>query len=226
MIFKNQFVQLDPQRHDRQNFDCGEAELNTFLKRYANQNAKTNISRTFVLPRREANADGKHSILAFFSLTMGTIERQELDTQTAKRFPRYPIPVFIIGQLAVDKSKQGKGAGKITLFAAYMQIWSLYTTMGIGSFVVVDCLNASAEAFYQRQHFLEMGIHNGRKRMVLPITEVFLTMAQALASSESGKNFKAAELEPLLAALEQPIAKQPTLRQLFQKVLSEIKPNA
>lgn len=215
MISNNQFVQLDTEKHERQTFDCGEDELNTFLKRYANQNAKTNISRTFVLPRREPNENGKHPILAFFSLTMGTIDRNDLAPKIVKRFPRYPIPVFIIGQLAVDKSKQGKGAGKITLFAAYMQIWNLYTTLGIGSFVVVDCLNDFAEEFYRRQAFLDMGTYNERKRMYIPITEVFNTIKAAIKSDKNLAELTDTELEHLLAPIESPIAKQSTLRELL-----------
>ncbi len=202
MISNNQFVQLDTEKHERQTFDCGEDELNIFLKRYANQNAKTNISRTFVLPKREPNENGKHSILAFFSLTMGTIARSDLAPEVAKRFPRYPIPVFVIGQLAVDKSKQSKGAGKITLFAAYMKIWKLYTTLGIGSFVVVDCLNDFAEEFYRRQAFLDMTIVNKRKRMYLPITEVFNTIAAAIKNDENLAKLTDTEIEHLLAKIE------------------------
>lgn len=215
MISNNQFTQLDTEKHERQTFDCGEDELNTFLKRYANQNAKTNISRTFVLPRRESNENGKHPILAFFSLTMATIARSDLDPKLVKRFPRYPIPVFVIGQLAVDKSKQGKGAGKITLFAVYMQIWNLYTTLGIGSFVVVDCLNDFAEAFYRRQAFLDMSTFNERKRMYLPITEVFKTIAAAIKDDKNLSKLTDIEIEYLLATIESPIAKQPTLRDIL-----------
>ena len=220
MISNNQFVQLDTDKHERQAFDCGEDELNTFLKRYANQNAKTNISRTFVLPRREPNENGKHSILAFFSLTMGTIARSDLSPKIVKRFPRYPIPVFVIGQLAVDKSRQGKGAGKITLFAAYMKIWNLYTRLGIGSFVVVDCLNDFAEEFYRRQAFLDMTTVNGRKRMYLPIAEVFNTIATAIKTDESLAKLTDTEIEHLLTEIESPSVKQPTLRDILIKAQS------
>ena len=53
----------------------------------------------------------------------GAVERETLPEQAAKRLPRYPSPVSLIAQLAVDKNMHGSGLGKITLVKALEYLW-------------------------------------------------------------------------------------------------------
>jgi hypothetical protein len=41
-----EFVELDKSVHDRDSFDCGETELNTFIKKQAAKHMHAGISRT------------------------------------------------------------------------------------------------------------------------------------------------------------------------------------
>ena len=92
----------------REDFDCGIDELNDYLKKYARQNARKGIAKTFV-----AIADIETRIvLGYYSVSMDKIEFESLPTEYRRKIPRYPLPAMLIGKLAVDISIQGRGLGK------------------------------------------------------------------------------------------------------------------
>ena len=49
MKFGEKFVELEKGIHDRISFDCGEEDLNSFLKTQAVKHMKAGVSKTFVL---------------------------------------------------------------------------------------------------------------------------------------------------------------------------------
>ncbi len=69
--------------HNRQGFDCGEQDLNSYLRNTARQHDEKGISRTFVLVD-----DGNPSeILGFFSLASCEILVEKLPRKYAKKYP-------------------------------------------------------------------------------------------------------------------------------------------
>jgi hypothetical protein len=56
-------------KHDRSHFDCGEPDLNSYLKKFARQNAQNNISQTFVASYLVV--DAKHDRAKKFYLQYG-----------------------------------------------------------------------------------------------------------------------------------------------------------
>ena len=94
------FVKLDKTIHDRNSFDCGKDELNAFLQKKAAAHSKLDISRTMVLPADIQQPNGKFEICSFYTSSMTTISREVLPNQLAKRLPVYPIPVFLLAQMA------------------------------------------------------------------------------------------------------------------------------
>ena len=50
MSWSKTFEELDKSVHDRNSFDCGELELNVFIKTQAAKHMQAGISRTMVLP--------------------------------------------------------------------------------------------------------------------------------------------------------------------------------
>lgn len=171
MSFGEKFVELDKAQHDRASFDCGEPELNQFLQMYALKHTKAGISRTLVLPSKQVLSDGKTAICAFYSLAPSTIERNTLPNALAKKLPRYPVPVFLLAQLAVDKKFHGQGLGKISLLHALKYLYEASRYMPAYA-VVVDCLSNSAETFYSQYGFQELCKHNGRMRLFMPMSTI------------------------------------------------------
>ena len=166
-----QFVDLDKTLHDRDTFDCGEPELNTFIRQFAAKHIQAGISRTMVLPSQQKLANGKSPICAFYTVAPSAIRRQTLPTKIAKKLPHYPVPVFLLAQLAVDKHYQGQGLGKITLIQALEYLWRVNQHLTAYA-VVVDCLNQSAQNFYQQFGFELLDEDNSKTRLFLPMKTI------------------------------------------------------
>ncbi len=171
MSWANEFVELSKSRHDRNSFDCGESELNVFIKTQAYKHMQAGISRTLVLPSAQPLLNQKYAICAFYSVTPSSISRETLPLQLAKKLPRYPIPVFLLAQLAVHKEFHGAGLGKVSLIRALRYLWDVNHHMKAYA-IVVDYLNDSAQHFYTKFGFEVLCDHNGRTRLFLPMKTV------------------------------------------------------
>lgn len=171
MSYTNTFVELDKSLHDRSSFDCGEKELNTFIQTQAAKHMKAGISLTMVLPASNHLPNQKLSICAFYSIAPSAISREVLPNSMAKKLPHYPVPVFLLAQLAVHHEFHGKGLGKVSLIKALEYLWKINSHMRAFA-VVVDCLTEQAETFYRKYGFEVLCEINGRVRMFMPIKTV------------------------------------------------------
>ena len=88
-----------------------------------------------------------------------------------KKLPRYPIPVFLLAQLAVHKEFHGGGLGKVSLIKALEYLWEINSHMRAYA-IVVDCLTEQAESFYAKYGFEVLCEINGRVRMFIPMKTV------------------------------------------------------
>lgn len=167
MTFAGKFVELKKNAHDREGFDCGNQELNDFLRTKAAKHRKLKISRTMVLPAAVSAQSLLCAIQSYYTTSLLTIERKALPG--GNRLPQYPVPVFLIGRLAVAKELKGLGLGKITLIKA---LESLYNTIPDIQTVaiVVDPIDADADAFYR--HFNFQPLLDSRDRLFLPMGDV------------------------------------------------------
>lgn len=165
------FEELNKRVHERDAFDCGEPELNLFLKQSAAKHMLAGVSRTLVLPAARALPNGKFAICSFYTITAAVISRGTLPHQQARKLPAYPVPVFLIAQLAVDHHYHGQGLGKITLIKALQFLWQVNASMRAFA-IIVDCLHQNAEAFYLKYGFEVLCQHQGKTRMFLPMKTV------------------------------------------------------
>lgn len=171
MSWSREFVELDKGIHDRASFDCGETELNLFIQTQASKHMQAGISRTMVLPASNPLPNQKIPICAFYSIAPGSICRDTLPKALVKKLPRYPIPVFLIAQLAVHREFQGEGLGKICLVNALKYLWEINAHMRVYA-IIVDCLTDAPEKFYAKYGFEVLCEHNGKVRMFLPMKTV------------------------------------------------------
>lgn len=171
MSYTRTFVDLDKLIYDRESFDCDEPELNNFIRTQATRLMDAGISKTMVLPASVSLPNGKTPICAFYSISPTSIKREDLPDNFAKKLPRYPIPVFLLAQLAVHKEFKGFGLGKVALVNALEYFYNISAHMPAYA-VVVDCLNKNAESFYLKYGFQELCKYDERSRLFIPMKQV------------------------------------------------------
>ncbi len=171
MKFGEKFVELEKGVHDRVSFDCGEEELNSFLKTQAIKHMKAGVSKTFVLQATAPLPNNKYPLCSYFTVAPSSIKKTSLPAKQAKKLPHYPIPVFLLAQLAVHKDCQGQSLGKITLIKALEFLWKINSQMCAYA-IIVDCLNETVQQFYTKYGFQVLCSQNGKTRMFIPMKTV------------------------------------------------------
>lgn len=138
-------------QHDRKSFDCGEHSLNQYLHRYASQDIRRRVNRVFVA----SPPDATQQVIGYYSLSAGGLDATDLPEEFRRRLPRYPVPVVLLGRLAVAKSHQGKGLSAILIADALQRIVQASRVMAVFA-VIVDALNDRVAEFYQQFGFIPL----------------------------------------------------------------------
>lgn len=130
--------------HDRAAFDCGNADLNLYLQRYARQNHESNGAKCFVA----VPADKPSRILGFYTLSPASLEYARTPALAKQGLARYDVPVFRLGRLAVDISVRGRGlGGSLLLRAAERCIRVARDVGGVG--LLIDAKDDRAALWYE-----------------------------------------------------------------------------
>ncbi len=139
---------LQPKRHDRDGFACGEPSLDVYLQRQAAQHHRAGISTTHVL----VDDTERSWILGYYSLSAAQLLLAELQEADRKRLPAYPVPAIRMGRLAVAEAAQGHGHGDYLLAHAVARCLNLRAQLGV-RVLLVDALHEKAAAFYRAYGF-------------------------------------------------------------------------
>ncbi len=152
--------QLD--KHDREEFSCGIAELDRYLQIQASQDIKKNMSVTYVLTEK-----GNDGILGYYSLSTIGIFPGELPNYVIKKLPKYPmLPGVLLGRLAVDERYKGNGLGSFLLVDALRRSIAVSKQIGIVA-VIVEAKNEAAIKFYS--HFGFLIFPENKFRLFIPL---------------------------------------------------------
>ena len=127
--------------HDIADFDCGVASLNHWLERRAAANQISGASRTFV-----ACEDRK--VVGYYALASSAIAPVAASGRFRRNMPD-PIPVVVLGRLAVATSLHGHGLGRDLFQDAALRVIHAADAIGIRG-MVVHTLSEEAKAFYLR----------------------------------------------------------------------------
>lgn len=130
--------------HNRTAFDCGEAELNAYLKRYARQNHETGGAKTFV-----AVSEADDAILGYYSVTFTALDYNQVPEHLRRGLGRYEFPVYRLGRLAVDQSVQGQGLGGKLLMRAGIRCLRVAEDVG-GFGLLIDAKNEQVANWYRQ----------------------------------------------------------------------------
>jgi GNAT superfamily N-acetyltransferase len=124
--------------HDLVEFDCGEPALNDWLRNRALK-SESRFARTYVV------CEGRR-VIAYYCVSAGSVERMAAPGKIRRNAPD-PIPVSIIGRLAVTHSHAGKGLGADLLADALRRIAMASMSIGIGA-ALVHAKDDRARRFY------------------------------------------------------------------------------
>jgi GNAT superfamily N-acetyltransferase len=124
--------------YELERFDCGESEINAWLKQRALKN-ESRFSRTFVV------CDG-NDVVGYYCISAGSVEREAAPGLIRRNAPD-PVPVAMIGRLGVSRSIAGKGLGADLLNDALSRIATVSQTIGIAA-VLVHAKSDAAKRFY------------------------------------------------------------------------------
>ena len=132
--------------HVLTSFDCGQADLNSWLLKHAFQNQGASAAQTYV-----GLVDG--DLVGYYSLAVGQVEYAEAPERLQKGLARHPVPIMLLARLAVHKDWQGKGIGKALLKDAVLRTMQAADIAGIRA-LAVHAKDDQARHYYEQFDFL------------------------------------------------------------------------
>lgn len=129
--------------HDRNAFDCGDAAMNEFLRRYARQNHEAGGAKTFLAID---NAD-KTTVLGFYSLAPGGLAYADTPELLRRGLARHDVPGFRLARIATHVRLQGRGLGGQLLAAAGRRCLRVAAEVG-GVILIIDAKSDRAADWY------------------------------------------------------------------------------
>ncbi|MBS3780064.1 MAG: GNAT family N-acetyltransferase [Desulfovermiculus sp.] len=129
--------------HNRKSFDCGQNDLNAFLRHHARKSHVHGGAKTFVAVK---SAD-RQSLLGFYSIAPACIAFDRTPLRVRRKLARHDVPVFRLARLAVDCSVQGNGlGGQLLLVAGRRCIWVASEVGGVA--LLIDAKSQSIATWY------------------------------------------------------------------------------
>ena len=134
-------------QHDLSTFDCEEASLNDWLLRRARANQLSGGSRTFVV------CAGATRVVGYYCLSAYTVAHTQATGSIRRNMPD-PVPMMLVGRLAVDRNLKGKGLGGALLKDAILRVVQIAEQAGVRG-IVVHAISEDVKRFYAKWGFRE-----------------------------------------------------------------------
>lgn len=152
--------------HMLEGFSCGEPILDTWLMARARKNERDGASRTYVV------CDG-NTVVAYYCVATGAVAHAQTTGKIRRNMPD-PIPVMVLGRLAVSANLAGQGVGTALLRDAILRTWNAAEIAGIRA-LLAHALNETAAKFYERSDFTRSP--TDPLVMLLPLSAVRATLS-------------------------------------------------
>lgn len=131
-------------KHNRNDFDCGDSNLNEFLKSYARQSHERGAVKTFLA----VDNHDKKTVYGYYSLNPASIEYARTPEIMRRGLGRYDIGVYRLSRLAVKVDLQGEGIGGQLLLAAGRRCLRVSEEAG-GTAILIDAKNKKVSSWYE-----------------------------------------------------------------------------
>lgn len=130
--------------HDLSGFDCGRPSMNDWLQQRALKWQSNNGARVVVLA--EASA-----VRAYYALSSGAVRRAEAPKAMGRSNPD-PLPIILLGRMAVDQRLHGQGVARDLMLDAFDRTYAVSQQVGVVA-LVVHALDEDLAGFYQKFGF-------------------------------------------------------------------------
>jgi GNAT superfamily N-acetyltransferase len=130
--------------HELDAFESGIASLDEWLKRRARGNEEEGASRTFVVC-------AARRVVGYYCLAAGSVLHATATGKVRRNMPN-PVPVLLLGRLAVDRAWQGKGLGADLLADAVLRATGAAESVGVRA-ILVHAISDDARTFYEKHGF-------------------------------------------------------------------------
>jgi GNAT superfamily N-acetyltransferase len=150
--------------HNIQEFDSGERTLDEWLKGRALRNEREGASRTYVI-------HVENVVVGYYCLSTGSIASVSAPGRVRRNMPD-PIPVMLLGRLAIDHRWQGQGLGKALLRNAILRTLQASEIVGIRA-IVVNAISDQARQFYEQYGFISSSFDPFL--MMIPLKDIKVT---------------------------------------------------
>lgn len=132
--------------HELGLFDCGaEPSLNDWLQKRALPNQSSGASRTYVV------CVGKR-VVGYYCLASGAVLGTAATGRVKRNMPD-PIPVVVLGRLAVDREWQGHQLGAALLRDAVLRTLRAAESIGVRA-MLIHAISDGAKRFYEKHGFV------------------------------------------------------------------------
>lgn len=136
-------------KHDLSAFASGEPVLDEWLRKRAADNESQGASRSYVV------CSGRR-VAGFYALAVGAISHTEAPGRVRRNMPD-PVPVMLLGKLAMDQAFQGRGIGAALLRDAILRTIQAADFAGIRA-ILVHAISERAKRFYEGHGFVQSPI--------------------------------------------------------------------
>ena len=127
------------EQHQIGDFNSGVPLLDDWLKRRARANQASGASRTYVVCEDQR-------VVAYYALASGAVDIENASGRVRRNMPD-PVPVAVLGRLAIAQSFQKHGLGRALIRDAASRVLQAAEVIGIRG-VVVHAVSPEAKAFY------------------------------------------------------------------------------
>jgi GNAT superfamily N-acetyltransferase len=156
--------------HVVEGFSSGQPSLDQWLLRRSWRNSMSGASRTFVITQSDDPA-----VIGFYSLAASSVRLADAPGPVKRNMPN-PIPVILLGRLAIDRRFQGHGLGRALLKDAFRRVLAAADIVGIRA-LLVHAIDQEAKSFYQRFGFVVSPIDEFT--LFLPVKSIIDSIIQS-----------------------------------------------
>lgn len=146
---------------DTSGFDCGNDELNNYIRKYAKQNIRDKTAVCYGLFE-----DSR--LVGFYAISASSVLAKDF-LSVSKGVSKYQlVPVLLLGRLAVDKNYKNLGFGKWLVFEAMEKTLDTASQVGCKA-LIVDAIDEQAVSFYKKYDFKDFP---GDKKLFIEVDTI------------------------------------------------------